>query len=268
MTLKIPFSGRKHATIISACASTMTNPDEVKDKFYDDLDYVISATPQIDKLIHLWDFNASQTTRPGKEWLELKCSSNGLLLLRKCADHELPITNTVFRLLTRNKTSWMQPRTKHWHLNDHVCDGRTDSMSEWQRLCVVQTVGQMTGLLLANSTCAFSLHSDHKARKCQRDWMSPNWNKTTRVKYSEPMSSSVKMHWNTYQRIQLRTGQSSETPFPLQQLILQDQYLANMKTGLMKWQNPGTPWRETPKTQGIPQWYQPSIKQDCLFNHM
>ena len=36
----------------------MTNPDEVKDKFYDDLDSVISAAPRTDKLILLRDFNA------------------------------------------------------------------------------------------------------------------------------------------------------------------------------------------------------------------
>ena len=49
----------------------MTNPDEVKDKFYNDLDTVISAAPRTDKLILLRDFNArvgmAQTTRPGKE---------------------------------------------------------------------------------------------------------------------------------------------------------------------------------------------------------
>ena len=36
----------------------MTNPDEIKDTFYDDLDSMISATPQTDKLILLGDFNA------------------------------------------------------------------------------------------------------------------------------------------------------------------------------------------------------------------
>ena len=34
---------------------------------------------------------------------------------------------------------------------------------------MVQTAAQITGLLSANSTCAFSLHGDHKARKCQRE---------------------------------------------------------------------------------------------------
>ena len=36
----------------------MINPDEVKDKFYDDLDSVISAAPRTDKLILLGGFNA------------------------------------------------------------------------------------------------------------------------------------------------------------------------------------------------------------------
>ena len=34
MTLRLPLSCNKHATIVSAYAPTMTTPDEVKDKFY------------------------------------------------------------------------------------------------------------------------------------------------------------------------------------------------------------------------------------------
>ena len=132
MTLRLPLSGNKHATIVSAYAPTMTNPDEVKDKFYDDLDNVISATPRTDKLILLGDFNARVGTDHqtwegdiGPEGVG-KCNSNGLLLLRKCAEHDLLITNTVFRLPNRNKTSWMHPRSKHWHLIDYVIVRRTD----------------------------------------------------------------------------------------------------------------------------------------------
>ena len=37
MTLRLPLSGKKkNATIVSAYAPTMTNPDEVNDKFYND----------------------------------------------------------------------------------------------------------------------------------------------------------------------------------------------------------------------------------------
>ena len=49
-----------------------------------------------------------------------KCNRNNLLLLRKCVEHELLITNTVFRVPTRRWTSWMHPRSKHWHLIDYV----------------------------------------------------------------------------------------------------------------------------------------------------
>ena len=58
MTLRLPLSGKRHVTIVSAYAPTMTNPDEIKDKFYNDLDSVISATPRTDKFILLADFNA------------------------------------------------------------------------------------------------------------------------------------------------------------------------------------------------------------------
>ena len=70
MTLRLPLSGNKHATIVSAYAPTMTNPDEVKDKFYDDLDNIISATPRTDKLssfLVTLMLELVQTTKPGKE---------------------------------------------------------------------------------------------------------------------------------------------------------------------------------------------------------
>ena len=132
MMLILPLSGKRHATIVSAYAPTMTNPDEVKDKFYDDLDSVISAAPRTDKLILLGDFNARVCTDhqtwegvTGSEGVG-KCNSNGLLLLMKCAEHELLITNTVFHLPTRRKTTWMHPRSKHWHLIGYVIVRRKD----------------------------------------------------------------------------------------------------------------------------------------------
>ena len=36
MILRLPLAGNKHATILSVYAPTTTNPDEVKDKFYND----------------------------------------------------------------------------------------------------------------------------------------------------------------------------------------------------------------------------------------
>ena len=125
MTMQIPLSKQATATSISAYAPTMTNPEEVKDKFYEELDSLIT-TVRTEKLIVLGDFNA----RVGKDhqaWHRNigkhgvgNCNSNGHLLLRLCATHDLVITNTLFRLPTRKKTSWMHPRSKHWHLIDYV----------------------------------------------------------------------------------------------------------------------------------------------------
>ena len=133
MTMKLPLSaGRKHITIISAYAPTMTNPDEVKAKFYEDLHTVIADVPKADKLILLGDFNARVGT-DNVAWEGVlghhgvgHCNSNGLLLLQTCAEHELLITNTIFRLPTRNRTSWMHPRSKHWHLIDYVIVRKRD----------------------------------------------------------------------------------------------------------------------------------------------
>ena len=87
MTLRLPLSSKRHATTVSTYAPTMTNPDEVKDKFYDDLDSVISATHRTDKLILLGDFNVRVGT-DHQTWEGVigtegvgKCNSNGLLLL-------------------------------------------------------------------------------------------------------------------------------------------------------------------------------------------
>ena len=106
----------------------MTKPDEVKDKFYDDLDSVIYAAPRTDKLFLLRDFNARVGTDHqtwegviGSEGID-KCNSNGLLLLKKIVlsmIYGLPSTKC-------NKTSWMHPRFKHWHLIDYVIVRRKD----------------------------------------------------------------------------------------------------------------------------------------------
>ena len=121
-----PPTKSRHLTSISADAPTLTNSDGTKEKFYDDLDQLIRSTSPNDKLLIMGDFNA----RAGKDqasWKRIlesqgvgKMNANGLLLLSKCAEHELCITNTVFLQTDKFKTTWMHPRSKQWHLIDYI----------------------------------------------------------------------------------------------------------------------------------------------------
>ena len=113
MSVLLPLSKKRYATIISVYAPTMTNSDNVKEKFYEDLKSTIETTLKSDKLIILETSMQGLvlTEEPGKVVLGRhgigKCNSNGLHLLQTCALLKLLITNTVFQLPYRNRTSWM-----------------------------------------------------------------------------------------------------------------------------------------------------------------
>ena len=152
MSLRLPLIKGRHITIISAYAPTMTNPDDIKDKFYEDLDSLIKTIPKEDKLLILGDFNARVGT-DYTTWEGIigrngvgKCNSNGLLLLKTCAEHSLLITNTVFRLPHRNRTSWMHPRSRQWHLIDYVLTRQKDRHD----------------ILVTKSMCGADCWTDHK----------------------------------------------------------------------------------------------------------
>ena len=126
MKLRIPLGKSRYLTVISAYAPTLTSPDEDKEQFYEHLDQVIRSTSQSDKLVVLGDFNA-RVGRDFSSWEGVlgrhgvgKVNDNGLLLLSKCAEHSLCITNTLFRMADKYKTTWMHPRSKHWHMIDFV----------------------------------------------------------------------------------------------------------------------------------------------------
>ena len=57
MTLQLPLGHNKCTTVISAYAPTMTNQEEVKNRFYDELDTVIKAVSKSDKLLLFGNFN-------------------------------------------------------------------------------------------------------------------------------------------------------------------------------------------------------------------
>nr|VZI24608.1 unnamed protein product [Spirometra erinaceieuropaei] len=132
MSLRLSLWGGKFATIISAYAPTITNPDAVRDKFYENLHALLVTVPKADKLIVLGDFNARVGTDHtvwrgvlGSHGLR-GSNDNSLLLLCTCAEHRLILTITFFCLPEREKVTWRHPRSRQWHLLDYVVVRRRD----------------------------------------------------------------------------------------------------------------------------------------------
>ncbi len=126
MFWRIPLARGRHAALISAYAPTLDSEDDIKDTFYRSLDNVIRSTPRNDKLILLGEFSA-RVGRQNLLWPGAlgshgvgNMNSNGEKLLSLCSEHSLVITNTIFQLKNKHKTTWMHPRSKHWHLLDYV----------------------------------------------------------------------------------------------------------------------------------------------------
>ena len=154
--LRLPISKNRHATIISSYAPTLTSAEETIEHFYSELSNTLASVPTSDKLLLLGDFNA-RVGNDHQSWQGVlgkhglgKCNSNGLLLLSKCAEFNLCITNTMFRLPNKHKTKWMHPRSRQWHLIDYiivrqrdrkdVCITRTMRGAEcWTDHCLVRT---------------------------------------------------------------------------------------------------------------------------------
>ena len=103
------------ATVISAYAPTLHAEEDIKDNFYAYLDQVLTALPMEDTLILLED-SMLWNNIISKEGAG-KANSIGILLWSKCAEHDLVITNTLFRQKNLYKTTWMHPR---WYLLDSV----------------------------------------------------------------------------------------------------------------------------------------------------
>ena len=126
LSLRIPLQRGEFTTVISAYAPTLASEEDIKDQFYESLHEVLSRVRRSDKLVLLGDFNA-RVGRNSEIWPGVidrhgvgKMNSNGLRLLTLCAEHNLSISNTFFRIRNMYKASWMHPRSRHWHLIDYI----------------------------------------------------------------------------------------------------------------------------------------------------
>ena len=103
MTMRIPLTKNRNATIVSAYAPTMSNPEKNKETFYSQLKRTLRNIPSTDKLLLIGDFNA-RIGRENYKWPSAlgkygigKCNSNEELLLALCTEFDLIVTNTMFK---------------------------------------------------------------------------------------------------------------------------------------------------------------------------
>ncbi|XP_069767753.1 craniofacial development protein 2-like isoform X4 [Narcine bancroftii] len=132
MSMRLPLQNKRCITLISVYAPTLQAEPAEKDKFYTDLRNLIQRTPTADKVVILGDFNA-RVGKDSETWPGIlgkhgvgKCNDNGRLLLELCAEQRLVITNTLFQQRDSLKTTWMHPRSKHWHLLDYILVRESD----------------------------------------------------------------------------------------------------------------------------------------------
>ena len=125
MTARLALQNDDHLTLVCAYAPTLDANDTVKETFYAALDKVLANTPKRDRLLILGNSNAR--VGPDHEtWSPIghngigKINQSGQLLLTKCTDHNLLITNKLFPLKNRYKGTWQHPRSKHWHQIDFI----------------------------------------------------------------------------------------------------------------------------------------------------
>ena len=167
MMMRLPLSKDNYATIISVYAPTMTNPDDNKEAFYNQLSSTLRDIPRTDKLLLIGDFNA-RIGRDNDKWTMVmgkyeigKRNSNGELLLALCSEFELIVTNTMFKQKDERKTTWMHPRSRHWHMIDFIITRCRDKM-DIHSTRAMRGANCWTDHHMLRSKVAFRVRQKHK----------------------------------------------------------------------------------------------------------
>ena len=158
ISMRLPLRKKQFVTLFCVYAPTLQADPADKDKFYTDLRNLVRNTPADDKVvILLGDFNA-RVGRDSEAWKGVlgkhgvgNCNDNGRLLLEFCAELQLTVTNTIFQQKDSLKTTWMHPRSKHWHLLDYVLVRQRDHRD------VLHT------RVMPSAEC----HTDHRLVRCK-----------------------------------------------------------------------------------------------------
>ena len=174
---------------------TMTNPDENKEAFYNQLASVLSGIPRTDKLLLIGEFNA-RIGRENDKWPLVmgkhgigKYNSNGELLLALCSEFELIVTNTMFKQKDERKTIWMHPRSRHWRMIDIVitrCRDKVDIHSTR----AIRGTNCWTDHQMLTSTVAFRIRQKHNRQGTSKP-TKPNTAKRSTISHRESFEQEM-----------------------------------------------------------------------------
>ena len=95
-------------------------------------------------------------------------NDNGILLLSKYAEHRLLMTNTTFRMKDKHKTSWMHPRSKHWHLIDYVITRQRDRADVLSTRAMAGSTACSTDHRLIRAKVAIRIAPKHRKQQTSR----------------------------------------------------------------------------------------------------
>ena len=82
--------------------------------------------------------------------------------------HRLLITNTTFRLKDKHKTSWIHPRSKHWHLLDYVIIRQRDQADVLSTRAMAGTTACSTDHRLIRAKVASRIAPKHRKQQTFR----------------------------------------------------------------------------------------------------
>ena len=191
----------------------MTNREEFKEEFYNNLRKVLWRVPCTDKLIIAADFNA--TVGKVDKWPCVigpcgvsKCNSNSELLLGLSSEHNLVITNTIFKRKEHHQTTWMQLRSKHWHTLDYVIVRQVDQ-NDILNTRPMRGAEYLTNHILLRSTVAFSISKNIPKLLPKHPPRLMWWNYEIKITKRSWRSKSIKL-WQDFnirsQKLLKKTG--------------------------------------------------------------
>ena len=204
---KHPSGSQQYVSIISVYAPTHRAPAEVKEKFYDDLQAVISSVPSSDVLLVMGDFNtrvgcwSNSVSEPLWDGVQGnfgvgKINESSESLLSFCALNQLCVMNTMFEKKRIQQYTWHHAGTKNWHCIDYVL------MRQFQRYCctdvtVFRSAQYWTDHLLLCATLGFIPVVQRKSScRSRRFNVVPLKNATFVSRYTDRVVSLVRSNWN------------------------------------------------------------------------